>query len=114
MSIKVTTFSYNQTQQLYSPCTPRFFRPYNVNLHPDRSKFFFRYTISQQILSLIRHYFVPPSTQTSLILPYQPVNVPNPAHRFFAIKTIGFLQIKTNQGKIEKNIKSLHKTTSRT
>ena len=31
--------------------------------------------------------------------------VPNPAHRFFAIKT--------NQGKIEKNIKSLNQTTSR-
>ena len=28
-------------------------------------------------------------------------------------KTIGFLQIKTNQGKIEKNIKSLNQTTSR-
>ena len=44
---------------------------------------------------------------------YQTVNVPNPAHRFFAIKTIGFLQIKTNRGKIEKNIKSLNQTTSR-
>ena len=31
----------------------------------------------------------------------------------FQILLIGFLQIKTNQGKIEKNIKSLNQTTSR-
>ena len=30
----------------------------------------------------------------------------------FQILLIGFLQIKTNQGKIEKNIKSLNETTS--